>query len=594
MKNIFFILLFLVQTILNCEIRYVSKTSGTPTPPYTTWLTACDSLQKCFDFCSSGDTVYVDRGIYKETIYVNNKNLTIIGIDTDECIIDGTGIEGKSSRYLMCHFENNIITLKSMTLKYKRVDDYEYYYAFFNDGISNVSNCIIDSTCYCLGLLDKSYVSSTIMKNAHIAIRVFAATNPLIELYNNYFYILSDLSFSAVIINGAGGGKYKIYNNIMIKDSEELGHYGISLYTNGRVEIKNNLFCRFRTAIDEASYQGGVKDTTFILNNSMVNCTTIGILTGNLPKERIIKNNIFAYSKRGIYSYNGEPVTSDYNMFYKIWATPYYYATPGEHDIIADPMFNNDTIATLEGGYDYRLQKYSPAIDSGDPDILDVDGSRSDMGMYGGPLGISYVYKDLAPKQIKYVTAQYQPDTNRIMLLWEKRYESDFKEYRIYKDINPNFVIDSTKLIAKLTDTLFYDNLPKGTQKLYYKITAIDSTNNESLPSTEINVTITNNDEAVITENYSYELFQNYPNPFNPSTTISYSLKESAEVRIKLYTVTGELLKTIIEGTKNKGYNETNIDLSTYSSGIYLYRLEVTGTGKIPVFNDLKKMVYVK
>ena len=251
------IILFLLVTTIKSEIRYVSKTSGTPTPPYTTWLTACDSLQKCFDFCSSGDTVYVDRGIYKETIYVNNKNLTIIGIDTDECIIDGTGIEGKSSRYLMCHFENNIITLKSMTLKYKRVDDYEYYYAFFNDGISNVSNCIIDSTCYCLGLLDKSYVSSTIMKNAHIAIRVFAATNPLIELYNNYFYILSDLSFSAVIINGAGGGKYKIYNNIMIKDSEELGHYGISLYTNGRVEIKNNLFCRFRTAIDEASYQGG-------------------------------------------------------------------------------------------------------------------------------------------------------------------------------------------------------------------------------------------------------------------------------------------------------------------------------------------------
>ncbi|MFH0735783.1 MAG: hypothetical protein V2B16_14050 [bacterium] len=45
---------------------------------------------------------------------------------------------------------------------------------------------------------------------------------------------------------------------------------------------------------------------------------------------------------------------------------------------------------------------------------------------------------------------------------------------------------------------------------------------------------------------------------------------------------------------KNKGYNEKNIDLSGYTSGIYLYRIEVTGNGKIPVFNDLKKMVLLK
>ena len=81
---------------------------------------------------------------------------------------------------------------------------------------------------------------------------------------------------------------------------------------------------------------------------------------------------------------------------------------------------------------------------------------------------------------------------------------------------------------------------------------------------------------------------------FNPSTTISYSLKEPGEVRIKLYTITGELIKTIIEGTKSKGYNETKIDFSNYSSGIYLYRLEVTGEGNIPAFNDLKKMTFVK
>ncbi len=101
---------------------------------------------------------------------------------------------------------------------------------------------------------------------------------------------------------------------------------------------------------------------------------------------------------------------------------------------------------------------------------------------------------------------------------------------------------------------------------------------------------VTDVNEVTITANYEYALYQNYPNPFNPTTTISYSLKDDGEVRIKIYDITGKLLQTIIEGNKSKGYNETQIDLSNIASGIYLYRLEVTG----PVFNDLKKMVLVK
>ena len=36
---------------------------------------------------------------------------------------------------------------------------------------------------------------------------------------------------------------------------------------------------------------------------------------------------------------------------------------------------------------DHHLQDGSPCVDSGDPDILDYDDSRSDMGCYGGPHG---------------------------------------------------------------------------------------------------------------------------------------------------------------------------------------------------------------
>ncbi|MEZ4241964.1 MAG: hypothetical protein R3F59_38600, partial [Myxococcota bacterium] len=36
---------------------------------------------------------------------------------------------------------------------------------------------------------------------------------------------------------------------------------------------------------------------------------------------------------------------------------------------------------------DYHLRSTSPVIDLGDPSILDPDGTRSDMGRYGGPAG---------------------------------------------------------------------------------------------------------------------------------------------------------------------------------------------------------------
>jgi hypothetical protein len=59
----------------------------------------------------------------------------------------------------------------------------------------------------------------------------------------------------------------------------------------------------------------------------------------------------------------------------------------------ADPMFEN------QDSNNFLLQMFSPLINAGDPNILDVDGSRSDVGLYGGPYGQSYEYKDLPPKK---------------------------------------------------------------------------------------------------------------------------------------------------------------------------------------------------
>ena len=70
---------------MQASIRYVSKT-GTSTPPYTSWQTAADSIQKCINICVDGDTVYVANGVYKENLVINTA-ISLIGSSMDSTVI---------------------------------------------------------------------------------------------------------------------------------------------------------------------------------------------------------------------------------------------------------------------------------------------------------------------------------------------------------------------------------------------------------------------------------------------------------------------------------------------------------------------------
>jgi len=589
-KHFIFTLLLFTSLSMFAEVRYVSKT-GSGTAPYTTWETACDSLQKCFDYCNNGDTVYVDRGIYSEIISLDNRVLTIIGIDADECIIDGTGLIGKAIPGTSFYQKNGIINFINILFK-KKLGNASWVICYFNDGgKSSFEKCIFDTTDQAIIGLGDTNIKDCIIRN--VSTGVSTSSRCKIRLNNSLLNIVMWQYYGCGVNNSVYNGSFEITNNIFYTSpNNKLFITGIDILTGHGLEVKNNLFYGFSSLFVYTDTNN--PDTINIVNNTII-CGSIlgsGILSGNLQGPVIVKNNIFSGFKTGIYLLEFG-IDADYNLFHNV--TRVTNMPPiGEYNIVADPMFNKDTTFSFDAIDNFRLQKFSPAIDTGDPSILDVDGSRSDIGMFGGPNGISYEYQNLAPKVVKKLKAVYEPDTNRVKLTWKPNTEADLKQYYVYKDINPSFPLDSTKRIAILSDTLFYDKLEKGTQKVYYKVTATDIAGNQSYPSAEVNVTITDINEVTITENYEYALYQNYPNPFNPTTTISYSLKDESEVRIKIYAITGELIRTIIEGNKSKGYNETQIDLSNMASGIYLYRLEVTGKGKIPVFNDLKKMVLVK
>ncbi len=90
-----------------------------------------------------------------------------------------------------------------------------------------------------------------------------------------------------------------------------------------------------------------------------------------------------------------------------------------------------------------------------------------------------------------------------------------------------------------------------------------------------------------------YVLNQNYPNPFNPVTTITYTLAKSGKVKLDIYNVLGQKVRTLIDGNATAGlhvdqWNGLDNNGKKVASGVYFYKLEA---GE---FTAIKKMIMIK
>jgi len=86
---------------------------------------------------------------------------------------------------------------------------------------------------------------------------------------------------------------------------------------------------------------------------------------------------------------------------------------------------------------------------------------------------------------------------------------------------------------------------------------------------------------------------RNHPNPFNPETEISYTLPEAAEVRLTVYNMLGQKVKTLVDeyqvaGHKTVSWDGTGERGNKAASGIYFYRI------KAGEFEDTKRMILMK
>jgi len=86
----------------------------------------------------------------------------------------------------------------------------------------------------------------------------------------------------------------------------------------------------------------------------------------------------------------------------------------------------------------------------------------------------------------------------------------------------------------------------------------------------------------------AYALQQNFPNPFNPMAIIRYDIPKASFVRINVYDILGEEIRSLVSEEKSPGTYEVTFDAKNLPSGIYFYTI------RAGEFNQSRKMILMK
>jgi len=584
-KLLFLICLFelLIFNFAFSDIHYVSQT-GTSEYPYISWETAADSIMQAMRAADPGDTVMVGAGdYYPDTTIVMKDSVSLIGAGMDSTKIYGSpnilnliilanwsvikGFHILANGSDLCIWENVAHTPEPVeVIENNRITGGDGLY--LGDASTIIRNNIITDANRGISLsfgYDYKISNNTFLQNRYAI--YFGPTEARVEITNNVVDGTHKYSFTPLYLV-ANWDSTLVVNNIIYGGET----WGIYCYCYAPVVIRNNT----------VTYSGS--SPLYISGGIFVRAD-----------QSVLINNIVTYREGKAFDVDAGSVKLAYN---NCWMNGEDYFIQSDSvdsigNISVDPMFVDSL--------DFHLQKYSPCVDAGDPDLKDPDSTRSDIGAYGGSMGQSYAYLDLPPKPPDSLEASF--DSVAITLSWRGNTEADLSHYVVYKDTLFNFEPDTFKIIGIVSkDTTFFKDFDwELGRTYYYKVSAYDLTGNESSFSEELEITATDvpfTDEIKI-DIKKVKLAQNYPNPFNPTTVIYYYLPDigyqPAEVELTIYNILGSKVRTLVKERQHSGeyrvtWDGKDDEGKDLSSGVYFYRLRVSG---IP-FVEGKKMVLIR
>ncbi|MBU8923301.1 MAG: M6 family metalloprotease domain-containing protein [Bacteroidales bacterium] len=213
--------------------------------------------------------------------------------------------------------------------------------------------------------------------------------------------------------------------------------------------------------IQADSIWGSVKNNTIDRNRS-------AIVGGNIFMASLagidIRNNVVSYGyPDGFMASDGPGVTFQYNDCFGNNGQDVVSLIPDTTNFSRNPFFADTT------SMDYHFAVHSGGIDTGDPVISDPDGSRADVGVYGGPLAVM-----AAPAFVTGLSAVAIDDIT-IQLAWDLQLPGGLDYYAVYGDTLGGIVPDEEIYLGSVPSAeSSFDHSPVG-GCWYYKVSVINS-----------------------------------------------------------------------------------------------------------------------
>ncbi|RPH96019.1 T9SS C-terminal target domain-containing protein [candidate division KSB1 bacterium] len=278
-----------------------------------------------------------------------------------------------------------------------------------------------------------------------------------------------------------------------------------------------------------------------------------------------------------------EPLCAD-SFFFRIrsWMSdsygPFYIGNPNYPAMLQNQWYNFTNEDIIDGATTI------PALGCYEwgPDVIYLYIDARNAADCVCPIRVTYTGD--APLPVLLNSFSAVASDGRVNLTWVTRSESDVASYEIVRDGAAIARVNGLGNSATGHTYTYADNAVENGRTYRYTLTSFDVNGNAI--SHNLVATATPNVGLGVAEEYA--LSQNYPNPFNPSTSIMYTVKEAGLVTLKVYSVDGREVTTLVNETKNAGIYNVGFDGSNLASGVYLYTMKVNG------FEATHKMVLMK
>ncbi len=512
-------------------------------------------------------------------IYLNGQSSGACdNFTTDNCNIgDATytpyyalGITGSSGSLIYC----TNITIKNSNL-YGRIRPVYFFYV----GTTGTTSEISGNNIYTYGGTNATTTYTIFFNTWAGTVNVFKNKLPTITTNNTVtsgVYGISGLTAQT-------GATCNIINNFIGGDLSFIGA-GIPAVISLMYLQDNGIYNVYHNSFNYPS----------VSNNTERSCLHISGASANVTlKDNILINNTDATNAYCIWKSNGT-LTSDYNDLYVSGSN----ANVGYVGGAAKKLLSDWQGAGF--GYDPNSKSVSVTFLSppdlhlsgasiGDQNLKgtflaavtdDIDGDlrqSSPLGPYMGADENSYPL----PIELKSFSANVSQSI--VVLKWQTISEVNSSSFQIERKSENN----DWSILGEVTasgnsnspkDYSYTDkNITSG--KYQYRLKMIDADGSYQYSNTV---------EVEITAPKEFTLSQNYPNPFNPTTQINYSLAFETDVRLDIYAVNGELVRSLVNEKKSAGNYTVEFNASELASGTYIYRLVAKD------FIQTKKMLLVK